>query len=487
MAGYSLPILGNWLANELGLYSILSSSRDTKLLCLQRFIRLFAYGASTLILALYLSSLHVSDARIGLFMSMTLWGDAVVSFILTLFADGLGRRRTLILGAALMAASGAVFAFNSNYWILAAASIFGVISPGGNEIGPFKAIEESTLSQLSAADKRSDIFAWYALLGNFGSACGVIICGWLVEWLQTINGWTSVRAYRIVFGIYAFLGIVKLALSLLLSNQCEPAPKKPEYQQVTELDDVEIESLLSSDDEDESIEPRPKPRQKPNPPPFPSRKQKLSLLPSISPGSRTILLTLCILFAIDSLGGGLVPASWITYFFTTNFSLPEGTLGTLFFTTRIIAALSTLVASSISKRIGLVKTMVLTHLPSAIFLALIPLPDNVSVAMTFLVLRSCTQNMDQAPRQAFLAAAVLPGERTAVMGVVNVVKTLCQSAGPVVTGWLAGTGRFWMAFLVAGGLKAGYDLAMLKMFLGYRSREELEGEERTKGMSRESA
>ena len=117
------------LASELGVHSILSSTRDTKLLCLQRFVRLFAYGASTLILALYLSSLGISDARIGAFMSLTLLGDVVISFLLTLFADGLGRRRILVLGAALMSASGVVFAFSGSYWVLVAASILGVISP----------------------------------------------------------------------------------------------------------------------------------------------------------------------------------------------------------------------------------------------------------------------------------------------------------------------------------------------------------------------
>lgn len=117
---------------ELGIYSILQSSRDTKLLCLQRFVRLFAYGASTLILALYLSSLGSSDARIGLFMTLTLLGDVVISFVLTLVADGLGRRRILILGAALMSASGVVFALSGHYWVLVAASILGVISPRYN-------------------------------------------------------------------------------------------------------------------------------------------------------------------------------------------------------------------------------------------------------------------------------------------------------------------------------------------------------------------
>ena len=117
------------VAEELGLFSIVQSSRDTKLLCLQRFIRLLAYGGSTLILALFLASVGSSDARIGLFMTLTLLGDVVISFILTLVADGLGRRRILMLGAALMSASGVIFSLSGNYWVLVMASIFGVISP----------------------------------------------------------------------------------------------------------------------------------------------------------------------------------------------------------------------------------------------------------------------------------------------------------------------------------------------------------------------
>ena len=117
------------VGEELGLLSILQSSRDTKLLCLQRFIRLLAYGGSTLILALLLASVGSSDARIGLFMTLTLLGDVVISFMLTLVADGLGRRRILMLGAALMSASGVIFSLSGNYWVLVMASIFGVISP----------------------------------------------------------------------------------------------------------------------------------------------------------------------------------------------------------------------------------------------------------------------------------------------------------------------------------------------------------------------
>ena len=274
-----------------------------------------------------------------------------------------------------------------------------------------------------------------------------------------------------MFGVYAFLGLIKLGLSLMLSDNCEPELPRQEHES-TESNGFEMEGLLT-DSEDESPESPETPKQTPKPSATTAPLQvKKSIWPVISPSSRVILSKLCLLFAVDSLASGLVPASWITYFFNRKFSLPESQLGTLFFVTNIISSASNLVASSISKRIGLVKTMVFTHLPSAIFLSLIPLPSNVGLAMTLLILRSCLASMDQAPRQAFLAAAVLPSERTAVMGVVNVVKTLSQSAGPSITGWLAGLDRFWIAFLVAGAMKAGYDLGLLWLFLGHRSRDE---------------
>ena len=245
------------------------------------------------------------------------------------------------------------------------------------------------------------------------------------------------------------------------------------------MDDVESEGLLSDDEgrQDEQVQSKARA-------PLPEMKRK-SIWPAISPASRSILIKLCLLFAVDSLASGLVPLSWVTYFFNRKFKISEGQLGTLFFATNIISSISNLAASSLSKRIGLIKTMVFTHLPSAIFLALIPLPSHAWLSMTFLILRSCMQNMDQAPRQAFLSAAVLPSERTAIMGVVNVVKTLSQSGGPIATGWLAEIGKFWIAFLIAGAMKASYDLAMLKMFLGYKSSEE-EEESRKQQQGREN-
>lgn len=270
--------------------------------------------------------------------------------------------------------------------------------------------------------------------------------------------------------------MVKFLLAFMLSDQCEPELPKQEYEEVHQMDDVDHESLLSDDENGQEEHVRSKPRAS-----LPEMK-KASIWPAISPASRSILIKLCLLFAVDSLASGLVPLSWVTYFFNRKFEKREGELGTLFFATNIVSSISNLVASSIAKRIGLIKTMVFTHLPSAIFLALIPLPRHAWLSIIFLFLRSSMANMDQAPRQAFLSAVVLPSERTAMMGVVNVVKTLSQSGGPVVTGWLAGIRKFWIAFLVAGAMKVSYDLTILKMFLGYQSRED--EEEKMKQQSR---
>ncbi|OCL06106.1 MFS general substrate transporter [Glonium stellatum] len=442
------------IPEELGLVSLYKSPLDTKLLCIQRFVRLFAYGGSTLILVSYLRALDISDRNIGLFMTLTLVGDVIISFFLTLVADGLGRKTILSLGAALMVVSGVIFGLSGNYLVLLAAAIFGVISPSGNEIGPFRAIEESTIAHLSPPAVRPDIFAWYSLIGTAGTAFGLMTCGWVTHTLQSKKGWDDIRAYRAIFFGYAVLGAVKLVLALALSKKCEVE------KEVAPQRDSEAAPLLANGDGQGQ-----------------KQKKKRSILPSISKESRGIFVKLAILFALDSFASGLAPLSWVTNFFKRKFNLQEGYLGSLFFTTSIISAASMLVAASIAKRIGNVKTMVFTHFPSAAALALIGIPNSLPFAMLFLVLRACTQSMDVAPRSAFLAAAVLPKERTAVMGAINVVKTSSQSLGPLITGVLVGKNLFWLAFLMAGCLKGTYDMGMLAVFAGHKSKEEQEQED----------
>ncbi|KAK4938907.1 hypothetical protein LTR10_020730 [Elasticomyces elasticus] len=445
---------------ETGLESWITSPTDVKLLTLQRYVRLFAYGGSTIILALFLSHLNISDQQIGLFMTLTLLGDVAISLLLTVVADKIGRRRMLALGAILMTASGIIFALSSNYWILVMASVLGVISPSGNEIGPFKAIEESTISHLIPACERSNVLTWYIIAGLGGTASGTIIFGWLVQLLQVKYSWSPLESYRVVFWAYAAFGIVKCLLALLLSTECEPAAEPVSSTPPTRSSETSL--LLPRQGEDER----------------PASKDGIGhpssrpWLPTLSPETRVLVVKLCLLFGLDSLASGLAPVTWMTYYFNHKFGLSEGRLGTLFFVAAILSSASNLVAPALARRLGLIKTMVFTHVPASLALAAIPLPNNAAVAITFLLFRASTNSMDQAPRQAFLAAAVQASERTAVMGIVNVVKTLSQSAGPVVTGIFAYRQMFGLAFIVAGALKIVYDILMLIMFLGYQAVEE---------------
>ncbi|EHY56935.1 hypothetical protein HRR86_001491 [Exophiala dermatitidis] len=474
------------LYTEIGLQAWLAAPRDTKILCLQRYFRFFAYGGSTLILVLYLSSLDISKQKIGLFMTLTLLGDVLISLVLTVVADRVGRRPMLAVGAFLMAVSGIVFALSDNFWVLLLASVVGVISPrystiaaltsprscpliasSGNEIGPFKAIEESIISHLTPSVERSAILAWYFIAGSTGAACGNIVFGWVVELLQVKHSWSPLESYRLVFWAYALFGLLKCSLVFMLSNRCEleekvvSPPRGPSQTSVDEASPLlrDGEESTAKHDGSNSAATRFK---------FSAR----NLLPNISRETRGILLKLCLLFAMDSVASGLAPVSWMNYFFNLKFNLPEGQLGSLFFVASILSSLSNLAAPALARRIGLIKTMVFTHVPASLALAAIPLPSNSALAMTLLLFRASTNSMDQAPRQAFLAAAVLPSERTAVMGVVNVVKTLSQSVGPVITGILVNRHLFGLAFVLAGSLKILYDIFMLVMFLGYRTVEE---------------
>ncbi|KKK23480.1 hypothetical protein P175DRAFT_0514435 [Aspergillus ochraceoroseus IBT 24754] len=441
--------LSSKILEELGLVSLWNSPRDAKLLCAQRFVRLFAYGGSTLILASYLSALNISDDRIGLFMTLTLVGDVAISFLLTLFADAMGRRAVLALGSALMVGSGVVFALVGDYWALLAAAVFGVISPSGNEIGPFRAVEESTLAHLTPKEILSDIFVWYSLIGIAGTALGVMTCGWAVDVLQNQKHWEYLDACRVIFLAYATIGLIKFLLSVTLSKKVEADVKKPKPAQQNAENDGETQPLLGD---------RPATNQEPE------RKSFFSFIGDKDLAS--LVIRLFILFGLDSFASGLASLSWMTYFFKRKFSLPEGELGSIFFTTSIISSASMLVASSIAKRIGNIRTMVFTHLPSAVCLALIPVPSILPLALTFLVLRACSQSMDSAPRSAFLAAALPPEKRTAIMGSINVVKTSAQSLGPLITGILAERGYFGVSFTLAGILKCVYDIGILLSFVG---------------------
>ncbi|KAJ7618747.1 MFS transporter [Roridomyces roridus] len=429
--------------DEIGLRALLASPTDVYVIILQRSIRLLVYGQSAIVLTAFLKESSLSDFQMGLFMTLTLLGDAAASLVLTVYADRLGRARVLVGGSLLMVASGLVFASSQTYVVLLIAAVVGVITPSGNEIGPFRPIEESIIAQLTPTEDRSTVFAWYFTLTGLALALGNLSGGWLTRVLQYRFGWTSMAAYRVMFLLYSTAGLLNSCLAMSLSRNVEV--QRAQRPQSAE----EEEGLFEMEGEDRDEEPK--------------EVSKAAL--GLSRETKKKVWLLSTLFGLDNFSGGLVPVTIIVYFFTTKFHIDEGTLGNTFFTTSLVAAISNIVASSLARRFGNVKTMAFTHLPSAILLALIPLPSQFQVARAILLAVFCTTKMDIAPRTAFVSSYVHAEERTAVMGIINVVKIFAQSLGPTVTGLLATNGRIWASFVIAGVLQAVYDLAMLYFFL----------------------
>lgn len=310
------------------------------------------------------------------------------------------------------------------------------------------------MAKLSKPASLSDVFAWYVVSGALATAAGNLISGWATQSLQD-GGWSEVASYRLVFCLYAVIGLVKAGVTLLLSKNCEvDAPEPKEDSERSE----ESERFLS-DQATTSATQRPQPQ---------DAKKNRPKLSQISLETRIFLVKFCFLTFLDSFASGMVPLSLLALFMDTKFGIPEGTLGTIMGSSQFVAGVSNIFASSLARRIGYIKTMAFTHLPSAIFLGLIPAPQSLVLTVMLIVARYGLASMDQGPRTAFLAAAVKPEERTAVMGILGTVRTACQSSGPLITGLLAGGGRFWVAFVAAGSMKAAYDVGLLAMFVNMR-------------------
>lgn len=438
---------------------------------------MFAYGFNALIMALFFEEMGYADDMMGVFFTMTLLGDVLLSLVLTLVADGLGRRKVLFGGSCLMVLSGAAFALSENYWVLLFAAVVGVISPSGSEIGPFRAVEESTLSHLTIPETRAEVLTWYIVTATVGTSVGLVFCGNLVDKLQDM-GWTAKEAYHTLFWIYSSCGAINMLLILFLSSKCEAESHSSNQQQKQEYRSLPQSEPTSPSPSTHARTPSSTPLMQndhASPPPAPISDSKTTTKPKsgimakfaqISPESRPILYKLTAIMSLDSLASGMAASSLISLYVSRKFSLPKGHLGDIMSVTWFISAFMNIWASAIAKRIGLIKTMVFTHLPSAIFLALLPVPRGLGGTVVLLFARSSLSSMDQAPRSAFIAAVVRPGERTAVLGIVNVFKILAQSGGPGVTGLLAKKGLFWVAFLCAGVCKVCYDLGLLTLFIG---------------------
>jgi MFS family permease len=399
-----------------------SLNADGRLLFATRFVRLFAYGALSVVLVLYLVGLGLTESDTGLLLTATLLGDTLISLYLTTQADRIGRRRMLIVGALLMAAAGFAFAFTRRLWFLMVAGTIGVVSPSGQEVGPFLSIEQAALSQVVPAGARTEVFAWYTLAGSLATALGALAAGYATQALQT--AWAPVDSYRAVVVGYALVGIV-LALSFSRTSAALEASRSAAAAAA------------------------------------PSMFAKLSGLHR----SQRVVLRLSALFALDSFGGGFVVQSFAAYWFYLRFGVDPKTLGTLFFAANVFAGISALFASRLAHRIGLVNTMVVTHLPSNVLLMLIPLMPTLPLASLMLLLRFSISQMDVPTRQSYTMAVVATDERSAASGITGVARTTGAAMSPLFAGLLfSRPSLINVPFFIAGTLKIIYDLLLFRAF-----------------------
>ncbi len=400
-------------------------TQDARLLFVARGLRMFAYGSLAVILVLYLAATGLDGAAIGIVLSLTLVGDTLISLWLTTQADRFGRRRSLIVGALLMAGAGAVFASSSAFVVLVVAATLGVVSPSGSEVGPFLAIEQASLAHVIDDRRRTGIFAWYNLVGSLATATGALVTGVTVGVLRG-SGFTELAADRVVLLGYTAIGLLLIPVVLAISPSIE-VPRTA----------TSIASRLGLH------------------------------------RSRGIVARLSLLFAFDAFAGGLILQSLVAFWFHTRFGVPEPVLGAIFFGVNILAALSALASARIARRIGLINTMVATHLPANVLLMLVPLMPTLPLAVIVLLTRSTMSQMDVPVRQSYTMAVVDPDERSAAAGVTGIARTAGTAISPLIAGpLLAVPGLAAVPFLLAGGLKIVYDLLLWHAFRSRRAPED---------------
>jgi MFS family permease len=385
-------------------------------------VRLFSYGLLSVVLVLYLTAVGFSGAEIGLLLTLALLGDAAISLWLTTQADRLGRRRVLVIGALLVLAAGLAFVSSPLYVVLVVAATVGVISPTGNEVGPFLAVEQASLSQLVPAARRTAIFARYQLVGALATGAGTLAGGALAQ-VAIDAGWGTVDAYRLVIVGYAVAGAALALLFVFLSPAVEVPRPPPDA-------NAQIRPWLGLH------------------------------------RSRGIVLRLSALFALDAFAGGFVALSFVAYWFSQRFGLEPALLGGLLAGANVLAGLSALAAAPLAARFGLVQTMVFTHLPSNVLLVLVPFMPTLPLAAGLLLARFAISQMDVPTRQAYTMAVVAADERSAAGGVTALGRSLGVSASPILAGPLYLTaGLAWLPFVLSGALKIVYDLALYRSFV----------------------
>jgi MFS family permease len=380
-------------------------TRDYALILAARLLRAFGFGMAAVLIGLHLERQGLTASVIGLLLSLGLLSAAIVGVIAATLSAYIGRRNTLALTGLLMAFAGFDLALAHAPFLIGLAAFTGMLGAASVDLGPFASIEQAALAESVTPERRNVAFARYSLTGGLAAAAGGLLAGTA----------TNLPRGQFLFALYGAVGLATAVLAKLLSSRAE-AP-------------VRAAAFSSSE----------------------FRK----------------LAPLSALFAIDSLGGGLVVNAVIAYWLHVRFGAPANVLGPAFAAIALLQAISYEVSGRLANRIGLIRTMVFTHIPSNLLLLLVPFSPSLPWAIGLLLARFSLSQMDVPARQAYVVSIVPPAERAGAVAFTGLVRGLGQSAGPLFSGAAIQGALLGLPFFVAGALKLVYDLSL---YIAFRSR-----------------
>lgn len=396
-----------------------SATADARRVIIAKGLRATSDGYVSIVLPAYLLALGRSPFEIGALMTATLLGSALLTLFAGRISGFLGERRALMAASVLMIATGVGFSAFTEFWPLLVIAFMGTLNPSSGDVSIFLPLEQSLLARSVAGRDRTLLFALYSVSASVMGALGTLIArtpDFVVRF-----GIERLTMMRGLFLLYAAIG---LAAALLYSGVKE------------------------------------------------TRHETKARVSRLGP-SRAMVYRLTALFCVDSFGGGFLVQSIIALWLFENFHLPISAAATIFFWTNILTAVSFFAAVPISKRFGLINTMVFTHLPASMCLLLIPFMPNLYWVMALLFLRSALSQMDVPTRTSYVMAVVTPPERPAAASLTAVPRSLASAISPIMAGALLAVSSFGWPMLIGGVLKAGYDLSLLRAFRHIRPPEEI--------------
>ena len=375
------------------------------------------------VFGIYLFRLGRNSAEIGILTAAGLAGATIATALITWRGDRLGRRTALILFALLSMAGGVGLAFVSSFNGLLLLVFVGMVNAMGTDRSASYVLEQAALPNLVSDRDRTWAYSWYHLVLDAGGAVGALAAALPI----TLYHWRAIpipTGYAAVFLGYSALGLASAIAYSFISNRIETAPTG-------------------------------------------------QLTPNLSATSKKHVFRLARLFAIDSFGGGFLTDAVVAYWFFRRFGISEVQIGVLFFVIHILNALSHLGAAWLAGKIGLLKTMVFTHLPSSVFLIAVPLAPNFTIAAALLLAREALVEMDVPTRQSYVAAVVNPHERTFAVGVTNLSRSAFWAIASAISGVLMQNLTFSAPLIAGGSIKIGYDVLLYRKFRHIRPPEEV--------------